>query len=366
MSDSPGTDMASSYWCHRCTRFVRIVQRGEVVCPDCDGGFLEEIERSPRLNRRYMTGAEVSLGTLHDLRILRGRRAGNRSSFNPVIVLRGPSGGRGGGGDADRSMSSGFFFYFDDGTGSGLRPLPATMSEVLMEMGFDRLLDRLAQIDVNGLAGSGFDHLPASKAAVDSMPTVEITAGHVGTDSHCAVCKEAFELGSQAREMPCKHIYHQDCILPWLSLRNSCPVCRHVMPTDEQRRGASDPDGNEGDTAAAGRGDETIGLTIWRLPGGGFAVGRLSGGWRAGEQRELPVVYTEIDGGLNSGGAPRRISWASGRSNSRQSRGIGQIFRNLFSLIRRRGSSSSSRLSSDFESSSSPTITEAESGIRGC
>ncbi|CAA6669392.1 unnamed protein product [Spirodela intermedia] len=106
------------------------------------------------------------------------------------------------------------------------------MSDFLMGSGFDRLLDQLALIEINGVGGRGYDNPPASKAAVESMPTVEIEEDHVGTDSHCAICKEAFELGAEAREMPCKHIYHQDCILPWLSIRNSCPVCRHEMPTD--------------------------------------------------------------------------------------------------------------------------------------
>ncbi|KAG1365800.1 E3 ubiquitin-protein ligase RDUF1-like [Cocos nucifera] len=290
---------ASSYWCYRCSRFVRVWPENAIICPHCEGGFLEEVETPPRLaaagetRRRRFPAGPAAPDRQADARIRRHRRASavDRSPFNPVIVLRGPSDGGGGGSGSDPAASGSFEFYYDDGAGSGLRPLPSSMSEFLMGSGFDRILDQLAQIEMNGVGGGqGYDHLPASKSAIESMPTIEIAASHVSTESHCAVCKEPFELGTEAREMPCKHIYHQDCILPWLCLRNSCPVCRHELPSDVPRRGSPELDGN----------DDMVGLTIWRLPGGGFAVGRFTGGRRAGE-RELPVVYTEMDGGVNAG-----------------------------------------------------------------
>ncbi|KAG0450762.1 hypothetical protein HPP92_026563 [Vanilla planifolia] len=223
MSSSPAmataTARASSYWCYRCSRFVRVWPNDAIVCPDCDGGFVEEVETSPRLARRYLPGAsDASPGTQPELWIRRHRRAGagDRSSFNPVIVLRGPADG-GGGRDVDGPPSSSFELYYDDGAGSGLRPLPPSMSEFLMGSGFERLLDQLSQIEINGLTGRGLEHPPASKVAIESMPTIEIADSHIRMDYHCAVCMEAFELGVEAREMPCKHIYHQDCILPWLS-----------------------------------------------------------------------------------------------------------------------------------------------------
>jgi hypothetical protein len=210
------------------------------------------------------------------------------------------------------------------------------MSDFLMGSGFERLLDQLAQIEAGGFgAVRPCDNPPASKAAVESMPTVIVAACHVGADSHCAVCKEPFELGTEAREMPCNHMYHQDCILPWLALRNSCPVCRHEMPTEAPRppaseSGADDQVSNTG--AENGSEEETVGLTIWRLPGGGFAVGRFAGGRRAGE-RELPVVYTEVDGGFNNGGAPRRISWSSRGSRSSERGIIRRLFHNMFACF---------------------------------
>lgn len=317
---------------------VRAWPQDVIVCPDCDGGFLEEVGTPPRIVRQYQASGDAASPAA--LRIRRHRRlgVGDRSPFNPVIVLRGPADG-GGIGDTDRPASSSFELYYDDGAGSGLRPLPPSMSEFLMGSGFERLLDQLAQIEINGLAGRGFEHPPASKAAIESMPTVKITASHVGMDSHCAVCMDAFELGTESREMPCKHIYHQDCIFPWLSLRNSCPVCRHQMPSDQRGRGAAEPSA-DGQSPAPVTEEETVGLTIWRLPGGGFAVGRFSGGVSAAE-RQLPVVYTEMDGGFNSGGSPRRISWTSRENRDQQGGGIGRAFRNFFSFFGRRRSSSS-------------------------
>lgn len=375
-----------SYWCYRCNRFVRVRNHHDSLsCPDCNGGFIEEVESPARSDlsdsrhRRFPAAAMYMVGngrapeqgSSPGLRRTR-RNGGDRSPFNPVIVLRGPADGgaseaasgsrSGGSGGGSGEEGGGFELYYDDGAGSGLRPLPASMSEFLLGSGFDRLLDQLAQIEVNGLGR--IDNPPASKAAIESMPTVEILEDHIETESHCAVCKEPFELKTEAREMPCKHLYHSDCILPWLSLRNSCPVCRHELPTDNNNTNNQDsiePTRAQNEVTPSGNDEETVGLTIWRLPGGGFAVGRFSGGRRGGE-RELPVVFTEMDGGFNNNGAPRRISWASRGNNSRQSGGLRRVFRNFFACFGgTRGGGRQSLGSSSSSSSDSRTSNRSRS-----
>lgn len=91
--------------------------------------------------------------------------------------------------------------------------------------GFDLLLRHLAENDPNR-----YGTPPAQKEAVEAMPTIKIEE-----NLQCSVCLEDFDIGSEAKEMPCKHKFHSDCILPWLEMHSSCPVCRHQLPVDESK-----------------------------------------------------------------------------------------------------------------------------------
>ncbi|CAK1544022.1 unnamed protein product [Leptosia nina] len=71
---------------------------------------------------------------------------------------------------------------------------------------------------------------PASKEIVNKLPDISIDT----TDKNCPICLKTFEIGEKAKKMPCEHIFHPVCILTWLEKTNSCPFCRHELPTDDE------------------------------------------------------------------------------------------------------------------------------------
>ncbi|XP_045805276.1 E3 ubiquitin-protein ligase RNF181 [Trifolium pratense] len=58
----------------------------------------------------------------------------------------------------------------------------------------------------------------------------------------CAVCKEAIYVDEEAKQLPCDHLYHNDCITPWLLLRSSCPLCRFRITEHEVDENDEDDD----------------------------------------------------------------------------------------------------------------------------
>ena len=45
----------------------------------------------------------------------------------------------------------------------------------------------------------------------------------------CAVCLTDFENKDKVRNLPCHHVYHNDCITEWFHNNASCPVCKHNL-----------------------------------------------------------------------------------------------------------------------------------------
>ncbi|GMY15658.1 probable E3 ubiquitin-protein ligase RHC2A [Fagus crenata] len=68
----------------------------------------------------------------------------------------------------------------------------------------------------------------ASKASVEALEKVKVE----GFATQCVICMEDILMGFEATRKPCKHVYHEDCIVNWLKESNLCPLCRFQMPVE--------------------------------------------------------------------------------------------------------------------------------------
>ncbi|XP_058078942.1 E3 ubiquitin-protein ligase At1g12760-like isoform X2 [Magnolia sinica] len=46
-------------------------------------------------------------------------------------------------------------------------------------------------------------------------------------DSECCICLSQYEEGAELRSLPCNHHFHSDCIVKWLRINATCPLCKY-------------------------------------------------------------------------------------------------------------------------------------------
>ena len=168
---------------------------GNVYRPEIDQDFLRR--RREMLRRR--------------IRNLAAQASGNRNAILDWAILM-----------ASEDSTIEFHFQMPEPEGYTGNP-----EDYVDADGYEELLQNLA--DNDGAARRGAP--PASKSAISALPSVEIKSAEEVLA--CAICKDAVSIGETARKLPCGHGYHGDCIIPWLTSRNSCPVCRFELPTED-------------------------------------------------------------------------------------------------------------------------------------
>lgn len=80
---------------------------------------------------------------------------------------------------------------------------------------------------------------PASKVIIESLHRFKLDKRGLELltkvqEKTCPVCQDDLIIEQSVIEMPCKHVYHLECLEPWLKLHNSCPTCRYELPTDDE------------------------------------------------------------------------------------------------------------------------------------
>ena len=67
------------------------------------------------------------------------------------------------------------------------------------------------------------------QSLVHRHPTEE----ELSTSPVCAVCENDIVKEDEIVCLPCNHLFHPDCILPWIENHNTCPTCRAELPASQ-------------------------------------------------------------------------------------------------------------------------------------
>lgn len=68
-----------------------------------------------------------------------------------------------------------------------------------------------------------------AKKAIKQLPVRTLKRGDEETTSDsymCAVCIESYKASEVVTVLTCKHIFHKECIEPWLLDKRTCPMCK--------------------------------------------------------------------------------------------------------------------------------------------
>lgn len=222
----------TTHWCYTCRQLVTLTTQTRVCC-ECEGGFVQELENiltttttNTTTNVEEQNRHSGIMETLSNFFRRQETQSNHQDHQQQHMVSE----------DNNINSTWGPWPIF-----SGDMPVRIPNNGGLFEL-FNEVLGLRRENGADIFVGPGVEEFfqqlnshdsdvppPPPKLSIDALPTVKVSKKDIRSDSHCAVCKEKLILGSSAKKLPCKHLYHSGCIAPWLAQVNSCPVCRHEV-----------------------------------------------------------------------------------------------------------------------------------------
>lgn len=90
-------------------------------------------------------------------------------------------------------------------------------------------------LDLGEAVGTQSRGLP--KELIDLLPTSKYKASWIFSKKRCGercvICQMKYKRGDRQMNLPCKHVYHSDCVSKWLGINKTCPVCNAEVSIDD-------------------------------------------------------------------------------------------------------------------------------------
>ncbi|OMJ71579.1 hypothetical protein SteCoe_30172 [Stentor coeruleus] len=193
------------FYCHSCKSSSQI-DILNLLCPNCNSDFLEEgklQETNPDENLRISDSDDSPLGSDY-----------NQSDVEDPSV------------SIERSLSS-FLMHFGRENSSEPREGNVQIMSPFDMFGLHAFPGRIRLQDIFHMVQENRRHAPVNDEAINELETVPVDVRL--TECDCKICGEYFKMNEKATHLECTHVFHEVCLLPWLKIKNSCPVCRQII-----------------------------------------------------------------------------------------------------------------------------------------
>ncbi|BFZ01477.1 hypothetical protein BsWGS_04517 [Bradybaena similaris] len=256
------------YFCHECMREVQLNIQA-FTCSRCNSEFVEEMESRPseppqssadtRNTDPALQFAELLNTSLFELLRSTGVPQLHRHRYNTRSSARHDEADSEDDDMLGVAPSAVFHINSGDTQQQGQQTFQGIINYVIQRLGSDLGggrtpiilhanpgdyawgpggLDTIISQLLNHLEGTGAP--PAQKDKIDNLPRVSIEQIHVDNTLQCSICMDDFELAMEARKLPCDHLYHSECIVKWLEMHGTCPVCRKDLNGEDTSTHESD------------------------------------------------------------------------------------------------------------------------------
>ncbi|KAJ1410393.1 hypothetical protein B484DRAFT_455880 [Ochromonadaceae sp. CCMP2298] len=88
-----------------------------------------------------------------------------------------------------------------------------------------------AQTQTSALAPSSAPSVSTARAPVP-LAGLQASLRFAACVTECSICQELFGVGDSVLKLPCRHLYHVDCVTSWLLQNHTCPLCRLELPKE--------------------------------------------------------------------------------------------------------------------------------------
>lgn len=70
---------------------------------------------------------------------------------------------------------------------------------------------------------------PASQSSQTHLQTVTISRAMEVKGELCTICQEKYRRNEEGSKLQCGHLFHKECLEPWVRMHSTCPVCRREL-----------------------------------------------------------------------------------------------------------------------------------------